>query len=257
MLRPSDIDGCAGTVRELARIVPKLRAAWPNVKIVIRADSGFCRESILSWCEANNVDFIIGLAKNTRLKKIIGSELHQAQQQFEQTGQAARLQRLPLPDTQVMVARTSRDRKAEHLAKGAKPRFVVTSLPAERVAAPTLYEDRCCARGEMENRIKEQQLYLFAGRTSTHAMRSNQKRLLFSTMAYVLYVALRGFGLAGTRMEHAQAGTIRTKLLKIGGRIRVTVRRMWILISEAYPDQRLFERILENLRRQHPQPLQA
>ena len=258
VLRPSDIDGCAGTVTELARIVPKLRATWPNVKIVIRADSGFCRESILSWCEENNVDFVIGLSKNTRLKKIIGGELHQAKLQFEQTGQAARV----FKDFSYKTRKSwSRERrvigKAEHLAKGPNPRFVVTSLSTGRVDAQTLYEQRYCARGDMENRIKEQQRYLFADRTSTHAMRSNQLRLLFSTMAYVLHVALREFGLAGTEMEHAQAGTIRTKLLKIGGRLRVSVRRVWISISESYPYQHLFEQILENLRRQHPQPLQV
>lgn len=256
VLRPSNIDGCAGTLQELTRIVPKLRAAWPNVRIIVRADSGFCRESILSWCEENNVDYVIGLAKNQRLTRAIGGELHQAQQQFEATGQASRV----FKDFQYSTRKSwSRQRrvigKAEHLEKGPNPRFVVTSLPAERVDAKTLYEDRYCARGEMENRIKEQQLHLFADRTSTHAMRSNQLRLLFSTMAYVLHVALREFGLAGTEMARAQAGTIRTRLLKIGGRIKVSVRRVWISISESYPYQPLFERILENLRRQFPPPL--
>ena len=256
VLRPADIDASSGTVQELARIVPKLRRAWPHVKIIVRADSGFCRESILSWCEENGVDYIIGLAKNKRLTGIIGGELHQARQQFEATGQAARVFR----DFPYRTKKSwSRERrvvgKAEHLAKGANPRFIVTSLPAARVDAKTLYEDRYCARGEMENRIKEQQLYLFADRTSTHAMRSNQLRLLFSTMAYVLHVTLREFGLVDTEMENAQAGTIRTKLLKIGGRIRVSVRRVWISISESYPYQALFERILDNLRRQCPQPL--
>ncbi len=256
VLRPSDIDGCAGTVRELSRIVPKLRAAWPGVKIIVRADSGFCRDSILSWCEDNNVDYVIGLSKNTRLTKIIGGELQQAQQQFEQTGHAARV----FKDFHYQTKKSwSRERrvvgKAEHLAKGPNPRFVVTSLPADRVPAKTLYEDRYCGRGEMENRIKEQQLYLFADRTSTHGMRSNQLRLLFSTMAYVLHLTLREFGLTGTGMAKAQAGTIRTKLLKIGARIKVSVRRVWISFSESYPYQPLFERILDNLRRQRPQPL--
>ncbi len=258
VLRPSDIDGCAGTVQELSRIVPKLRAAWPNVKIIVRADSGFCRETIVKWCEENNVDYIIGLSKNKRLTKIIGSELYQAKQQFEETGQASRV----FKDFHYRTRKSwSRERriigKAEHLAKGPNPRFVVTSLSAKRVDAKTLYEDNYCARGEMENRIKEQQLYLYADRTSTHCMRSNQLRLLFSTMAYVLHVALREFGLADTEIPRAQAGTIRTKLLKIGGRIRVSVRRVWISISESYPHQRLFERILENIRRQSPLPLQV
>ncbi len=263
VLRPSDIDGCAGTVKELSRIVPKLRAAWPQVRIIMRADSGFCRDAILSWCEDNDVDYIIGLAKNNRLTKILGGELQQARMQFEQTGEASRV----FKDFRYRTRKSwSRERrvigKAEHLAKGANPRFVVTSLSAEHVAAPvavdakTLYEDRYCGRGEMENRIKEQQLSLFADRTSTHAMRSNQLRLLFSTIAYVLHVTLREFGLEGTEMAKAQAGTIRSKLLKIGGRIKVSVRRVWISISESYPHQALFERILENLRRQQPWPLQ-
>ena len=258
MLRPSNIDGCAGTVQGLERIVPKLRAAWPQVKIIIRADSGFCRDEILRWCEAHNVGDIIGLAMNKRLNRAIGSELRQALELFEETGVAARV----FKDFTYRTKKSwSCERraigKAEHLSKGANPRFVVTSLSKERTDARTLYEDRYCARGEMENRIKEQQLYLFADRTSTQAMRSNQLRLLFSTMAYLLHPGLREFGLAGTEMEKAQAGTIRSKLLKIGGRITVSVRRICIALSESYPYQRLFERILKNIRRQQPAPLQT
>jgi hypothetical protein len=227
------------------------------VRIILRADSGFCRESILKWCEHNDVDDVIGLAKNNRLTKILGGERHPAQQQVEQTGEASRV----FKDFRYQTRKSwSRERrvigKAEHLAQGANRRFVVTSLSAEHVAAKALYEDRYCGRGEMENRIKEQQRSLFADRTSTHAMRSHQLRLLFSTIAYVLHVTLREFGLAGTEMAKAQAGTIRTKLLKIGGRIKVSVRRVGISISESYPHQRLFERNLENRRRQRPPPLQ-
>ena len=258
VLRPSNIDGCAGTVQELERIVPKLQAAWPAVKIVVRADSGFCRDEILRWCENHNVDYIVGLAKNKRLVRVIGGELQRALEQFEETGKAARV----FKDFTYRTKKTwSRARrvvgKAEHLSKGANPRFVVTSLSKERTDARTLYEKRYCARGEMENRIKEQQLYLFADRTSTHGMRSNQLRLLFSTMAYLLHVTLREFGLVGTEMENAQVGTIRSKLLKIGGRIRVSVRRVRISLSESFPYQRLFERILANIRRQQPSPLQV
>lgn len=147
--------------------------------------------------------------------------------------------------------------KAEHLAKGANPRLIVTSLPPQRFDARRPYEDLYCARGEMENRIKEQQLYLFADRTSTHNMRSNQLRLLFSTMAYLLHLVLREFGLKGTELATAQAGTIRTKLLKIGGRLRVSVRRVWLSLSESYPYQHLFERVLLNLRGECPQPLRV
>ena len=244
-------------MQELKRIVPKLRAAWPGVRIVIRADSGFCRDRILNWCEANDVDYIIGLAKNKRLVRAIGGQLHQAKVQFETTGQASRV----FKDFSYRTRKSwSRERrvigKAEHLSKGSNPRFVVTSLPPERVNARSLYEDRYCARGEMENRIKEQQLCLFADRTSTHNMRSNQLRLLFSTMAYLLHLVLREFGLAGTEMANAQASTIRSRLLKIGARIQVSVRRVRISLSESFPYQALFERILMNLKRQRPEPLQ-
>ncbi len=179
-----------------------------------------------------------------------------ASEQFEDTGEAARV----FKDFRYCTKKSwSRERrvigKAEHLSKGTNPRFVVTSLPPERIDARTLYEDRYCARGEMENRIKEQQLYLFADRTSTHNMRSNQLRLLFSTMAYLLHHVLREFGLVGTEMENAQAGTIRSKLLKIGARVQVSVRRVVISLSEAYPWSRLFAQILANLRRQYPCPL--
>ena len=255
ILRPSNIDACAGTIEQLQRIVPKLRAAWPDVRIVIRGDSGFCREPIMRWCEEHGVNYLFGLAKNKRLIRAIGKELHEAQQHFAQTGQAARVFRDFTYRTKKSWSKERRVvGKAEHLSKGANPRFVVTSLSAERVAAVSLYEDRYCQRGEMENRIKEQQLYLFADRTSTHNMRSNQLRLLFSTMAYLLHLGLREFGLAGTEMARAQAGTIRTKLLKIGGRLRISVRRVWLSLSESYPYQELFERILLNLQQQRPPP---
>ena len=256
VLRPSNRDASAGTIGELSRTIPKLRSAWPGVRIVIRADSGFCREPILRWCEEHDVDYVIGLSRNQRLVRVLGHERHQAQQQFQQTGRAARVFKDLTWRTRHSWSRPRRViGKAEHLAKGANPRFVVTSLPPERFDARRLYEDLYCARGEMENRIKEQQLSLFADRTSTHAMRSNQLRLLFSTMAYLLHLVLREFGLKGTELAAAQAGTIRTKLLKIGGRLRVSVRRVWISLSESSPHQHLFERVLLNLRRHSPQPL--
>jgi hypothetical protein len=244
LLRPSNIDACAGTAEQLARIVPQLRAAWPDVRIIVRGDS----DSIMKWCEDNKVDYIFGLAKNQRLLKILGKELHQAQVAFETTQAASRVYK----DFEYRTHRSwSKDRrvigKAEHLAKGSNPRFVVTSLPSTRWEAQSLYEDLYCARGEMENRIKEQQLFLFADRTSTHALRSNQLRLLFSTMAYAVHQALREFGLKGTAMANAQVNTIRTKLLKIGGRIRVSVRRVVLSLSQAYPYQDLFRQILKNL----------
>jgi hypothetical protein len=256
ILRPSNIDACAGTVDQLRRIVPKLRAAWPDVRIVIRGDSGFCRESIMRWCEENGVDYLFGLAKNKRLIRAIGKELHEAKEQFEQTGEAARVFKDFTYRTKKSWSKARRVvGKAEHLKKGANPRFVVTSLSVEQVAAAPLYEQSYCQRGDMENRIKEQQLMLFADRTSTHNMRSNQLRLLFSTMAYLLHLGLREFGLAGTEMATAQAATIRTKLLKIGGRLRISVRRVWLSLSESYPYQALFARILLNLQRPPPQPM--
>ena len=166
-LRPSDIDASLGSVKQLDRIVRHIRTEWPEVRIIIRGDSGFCRDSIMSWCEANNVDFVLGLAKNARLKKIIGHELHEAKELFESTRKAARV----FKDFEYSTRKSwSRHRrvigKAEHLAKGENPRFVVTSLTPEEVDAKTLYEVRYCSRGNMENRIKEQQLFLFSDRTS-------------------------------------------------------------------------------------------
>jgi hypothetical protein len=252
-LRPSDIDGSAGCVEQLARIVVRIRQRWPQVRIVVRGDSGFCRERTMRWCEENHVDYLFGLAKNARLKRILGKELEEAKRLFEATGEASRV----FKDFTYKTRKSwSRERrvvgKAEHLHKGANPRFVVTSLSTEEVAARELYEQRYCARGDMENRIKEQQLMLFADRTSTHAMRSNQLRLYLSSVAYMMFVAVRRYGLADTPLAKAQCDTIRTRLFKIGARIRVTVRKVWVSLSESYPLQTLFARILANLRERCP-----
>jgi hypothetical protein len=226
-LRPADIDAAAGSVKQLQRIVAQVREAWPGVKIVIRGDSGFCREPIMAWCEGNGVDYVLGLAQNTRLKAMIAAEQEQARVEFERTKEAARV----FTDLQYRTLDSwSRERrvvaKAEHLAKGANPRFVVTSLTADGRAAKPLYEEDYCGRGEMENRIKEQQLHLFADRTSVQTMRGNQVRLFFSSIAYVLLEALRRLGLAGTELAAAQCQTIRLKLLKVGALVRVTVRKV-------------------------------
>ena len=253
-LRPSNIDGSAGVVEQLERIVSRIRERWPKVRILVRGDSGFCRERTMRWCEQNQVDYLFGLAKNARLKRIVGKELHQAQLQFQKTGAASRVFKDFEYRTRKSWSRTRRVvGKAEHLRKGANPRFVVTSLSADEVAARTLYEQRYCARGDMENRIKEQQLYLFADRTSTHAMRSNQLRLYLSGVAYMLFVAVRRYGLKETQFEGAQCHTIRSRLLKIGARIQVTVRKVWVSLSESYPYQQLFQRVVKNLRRHCPQ----
>lgn len=249
-LRPADIDGAAGSVKQVAKIVQKIRAAWPNVRIVVRADSGFCREHLMRWCEENRVHYVLGLAKNVRLKRILGKELHEAKLQFEATGRPARVFKEFVYQTRKSWSRARRVvGKAEHLAKGSNPRFVVTSLPSEECEARALYEDLYCARGDMENRIKEQQLCLFADRTSCATMRANQLRLWLSSVAYTLLAALRQFGLQGTEMAQARCDTIRLKLLKLGALVRTTVRRVWISFSESCPYQRLFAQVHENLRR--------
>lgn len=247
-LRPSNIDGAAGSVKQLEWIVAQIRSEWPDVQIVIRGDSGFCRENIMAWCEANDVDYVLGLAKNSRLQRAIGKELHDAKQQFEATGQAARVFRDFSYRTKKSWSRQRRVvGKAEHLAKGANPRFVVTSLSPDEFDAATLYEKQYCARGDMENRIKEQQLYLFADRTSASTMRANQLRLWLSSVAYVLLNALRELGLKGTELERAQCHTIRTKLLKIGAAIRVTVRKVWVSLSSSYPFIATFDQVFDRI----------
>ena len=249
-LRRSNQDGAAGTVDELQRIIRQIRRTWPDVRIIIRGDSGFCRDALMAWCEAQSVDYILGLAKNNRLKKSIAAEIEEAEAQYKATGQAARV----FKDFRYKTLKSwSQERrvvgKAEYLAKGKNPRFVVTSLSAEDFDARALYEDLYCARGDMENRIKEQQLSLFADRTSTHEMHSNQLRLYFSSFAYVLIQTLRRLGLEGTELAKAQCNTIRLKLLKIGASIRITVRRVRIAFSESYPYAKLFRQILLKLQK--------
>lgn len=249
-LRPSNQDGAAGSVEELARIMSQIREHWPKTRIIIRGDSGFCREEIMRWCEDNGVGYVVGLARNKRLNRALGREMEQARIAHERTGQAARRFR----DFRYRTRKSwSRERrvvgKAEYLPNKANPRFVVTNLPRHRAGAKRLYEKLYCVRGEMENRIKEQQLGLFADRTSTAKMRANQLRLYFSSFAYVLTHGLRRLGLGGTRHARAQCTTIRLKLLKIGARIRITVRKVWLSFSEAYPYASDFAQILANVRR--------
>jgi hypothetical protein len=247
-LRPADIDGAAGSVQELDRIVSQIRQAWPNVQIIVRGDSGFCRDPIMDWCERHGVDYVLGLAKNARLIREIEPELAQVRQIVGVSGQAARVYKdfsyQPLDSW-------SRSRrvvgKAEVLPQGDNPRFVVTTVSSEHRQAQPLYEDLYCGRGEMENRIKEQQLYLFADRTSCATMRANQTRLWFSSVAYTLLEALRRMGLKGTALAQATCQTIRLKLLKIGAQIQVTVRKIWVRLSQSYPYQALFRQIDENL----------
>ena len=247
-LRPSDIDASAGSREELERIVGQIRQAWPGVKITIRGDAGFCRQELTSWCEAQGVDYVLGLAKNPRLKAEIAPELEQVAGEYARTGQAARVFKEFLYQTRESWSRARRViGKAEHLEKGSNPRFVVTSLSAQAWEARRLYEELYCARGEMENRLKEQ-LSLFADRTSTAFLHSNQVRLYFSSLAYVLMEALRRLGLAGTEWARTQCDTLRLKLLKIGAQIRVTVRRVWISLAEGDPYAGMFAQVYAQLR---------
>jgi len=249
-LRRSNIDGAEGAIEELTRIVGQIRQAWPEVKIILRADSGFCRDDLMCWCEDenNHVDYVFGLAKNERLKKAIADEIKQAETLFGQTQQAARV----FKDFRYQTLNSwTRERrvigKAEWMEKGANPRFIVTSLSAERMDARTTYEDFYCGRGDMENRIKEQQLDMFADRTSAATMRANQLRLYLSSAAYILMHALRRLGLKNTDLAHAQCQTIRLKLLKIGAQVRVTVRNIWISLAGGYPYANTFATIVGNL----------
>jgi hypothetical protein len=235
-LRRSNIDGAAGAVEEVARIVAQIRRRWPRVRILLRGDSGFTREALMAWCEANRVDFLFGLARNERLEEAIKAELITATLQSIRSGKPARCFR---DFTWSTLDSWSRERrvvgKAEVTGGEANPRFVVTSLKSTEVGGRYLYEKVYCARGEMENRIKECQLDLFADRTSAATMRANQLRLWLASMAYVLLCAVRRIGLAHTQFAQATCGTIRLKLLKIGAQVRVSVRRIKVAMASACP----------------------
>jgi hypothetical protein len=252
-LRPSDIDASAGSVKELERIIAQIRQSWPDVQIIIRGDSGFCREQIMQWCEDNKVDYVLGLAKNERLTTELAQELLQAKSQYEQTGGVARIFR---DFTYQTLKSWSNSRrvvgKAEYLDKGQNPRFIVTSLLQDQYDARSLYEDLYCGRGDMENRIKEQQLCLFADRTSAATMRANQLRLWFSSVAYTLMTAMRRLGLKNTELASAQCDTIRLKLLKVGAQIRVTVRKVWVSLSQSWPYREIFAMVYRQLRNLRP-----
>ena len=256
-LRVSNIDVSEGTVEVLERMVGQIRERWPQVEILIRGDSGFAREKIMAWCEANGVDYLLGLAKNKRLLREIEKEQERARAGFERRGQPTRIFAEFSYRTRKSWSRSRRVvAKAEHLAKGANPRFIVTSLSREQIKARPLYERVYCARGDMENRIKEQQLDLFADRTSSSKMRANQLRLWLSTVAGLLQTLLlhlfRELGLKGTEMAKAQCGTIRLKLLKIGAQVKVSVRRIVVAFAVGYPYQRIFAQVYENLLRVSP-----
>ena len=239
-LRPSNIDASAGSLEEVQRMVRQIRARWPKTRIILRADSGFCREELLAWCENNQVDYVCGFARNQRLRRIIGRAMQQAKREHRRTGKPARVFCEFAYRTQKSWSRRRRViAKAEQIEGKENPRYLVTSLGAQDWPAQKLYEQLYCARGEMENRIKEQ-LSLFADRMSTETLRANQLRLYFSSLAYALVEALRRLGLAGTEWAQAQADTIRLKLLKIAAQVRITARRIWVRYSCAYPWQNVF-----------------
>jgi hypothetical protein len=267
-LRRSNIDASAGSVEEVARIVAQIRGRWPKVRILLRADSGFTRDDLMTWCEQNDVDYLFGLAKNNRLIAEIAAELAEAAEENRQSGKPARRfkdfqyrtrkswsrERRVVGKAEWMIPSTAESESATKprrkknkksimvgdidlatLEGRANPRFVVTSLSADQHQARALYEKIYCARGEMENRIKECQLDLFADRTSTGTMRANQLRLWLSSMAYILISALRRIALVTTRFADATCGTIRLKLLKIGAQVRISVRRIKFSMASAFP----------------------
>jgi len=244
-LRPSDIDAAKHGRAVLKLLVRKLRAAWPEVKITIRGDSGFCRWRLMRWCDSHGIGYVLGLAKNKVLERAARDEIERAERQFRRTGQPQRV------FGSFSYAAGSWDRrrrviaKAEHTTQGPNPRFVVVNVPGD---PRELYEDVYCQRGEMENRIKEQQLDLFADRTSCHRFPANQFRLLLSSAAYVLVQALRRTALAGTELARAQVGTIRLKLFKVAARVVVSVRRVVFHLSSSYPYQAVFRGVYERVR---------
>jgi Transposase DDE domain group 1 len=248
-LRRANIDAAAGARGEVARIVAQVRGRWPKVKIIIRADSGFARDEIMSWCEENRVDYVLGLARNPRLVASIRRELVEARAEARQTKAPARR----FKDFS-WATRDSWQRKRRVIAKAewtsgkANPRFVVTSLKKRDASARFLYEKLYCARGDMENRIKECQIDMFADRTPAATMRTNQLRLWFASFAYVLVCALRRIGLAGTQLAKATCGTIRQKLLKIGASVTVSVRRVKLTLASACPSRQIFCIAAEALR---------
>ena len=250
-LRPADIDAPEGSVAELQRIVAQIRAAWPATRILVRGDAGFCRDELMAWCEDEGLDYVFGLARNPRLQRWLAKALRKSRRRCAATGKASRRFRERGYRTRTSWSRKRRVvGKAEWLPglRGNNPRFVVTNLPPDQVGAQQLYEAVYCARGEMENRIKEAQLCLFADRTSTATMRANQLRLTFATFAGVLITLLRQVGLPGTALAGARADTIRARLLKVAARITVSRRRIRVAFTSVYPLQAVFAHVLAALR---------
>ena len=252
-LRKADVDPAKGVTRELERIVGMIRARWSNTRIIVRADSGFCREELLGWCEANSVLYVIGMKRNTRLISRIRKNLRQACVEHAQTGKPARRFSSFWYRTNKSWSRRRRIvGKAEYTEGKENPRFVVSNLPADMQDPRVLYEELYCARGEMENRIKEQQLYLFADRSSCTLMIANQLRLWFSAVAQLLMSELRRRALRGTELANATFQTIRLNLFKVGALVRVSVRRVLVNLSTGYPYRELFIAVYRNLHSSNP-----
>ena len=252
-LRPSDIGDTRGAVDELELIVPLIRRRWPERQIIARGDSGFSTDELMSWCDQNRVDYLFGMARNSRLEEALAPEMNEARAGYEETALPTRFFGDFTYRTRTSWSRRRRMvGKAEYLQKGPNPRFVVTSIPPEQMGAQELYEELYCARGEMENRIKEHQTQLFSTRTSTHWMESNQLRLWFSSVAYTLMHLLRTYGLEDTELESAEPETIRRRLLKIGALLSVTVRRVWISLSSSFPLREVFRQAHRKLERAQP-----
>jgi hypothetical protein len=247
-LRPANIDGAAGAVAEVSRLVTRIRARWPDVQIILRADSGFARDELMTWCEVNAVDYLFGLAKTSRLITAIADEMAEANAEAEATGKPARRFKDMMWRTRKSWSRERRVvAKAERIKDKDNPRFVVTTLSRDVYVARDLYEKTYCERGEMENRIKECQLDLFADRTSTESFKANQLRLWLASMAYVLVSSVRRLALTGTQFANATCGTIRLKLLKIGAQVTISVRRVAIALTSAYPHKDEFRAALARL----------
>ncbi len=246
-LRPSNIDAARHARAVLKLLVQALRTAWPEVKITIRADSGFCRWRLMRWCDSYGIGYVLGLARNPTLQREACDEIARVQRQFQATGQPQRL----FGSFGYAAATWDRRRrvivKAEHNAQGANPRFLVTNEPGD---PQWLYEEVYCQRGEMENRIKEQQLGLFADRTSCHRLQANQFRLFLSSAAYVLVQALRRTALSGTELARAQVSTIRLKLFKVAARVVVSARRVVFHLASSYPYQAAFRAVYARLTEQ-------
>lgn len=248
-LRRANIDASAGSLEVLKQLVESIRERWGATRILLRADSGFARDALLSWCEEHGVEYVVGLARNSRLETLLDPTLQHAEELCAESGEPERV----FTDLRYRTLQSwSRERrvvgKAEITEHGPNPRFVLTSLDPEAWGAREVYETLYCARGEAENRIKEQQLDLFATRTSGRLMKVNQLRLWLSALAYTLLNELRRLGLSDTELANARCSTIRGKLLKLGARLRKTTRRLWVELSDHHPAQQVFARCVERLR---------